>query len=203
MASRSRVSGDGAATAAQPDEPASVARVSARLLARLYPQEPGGESVFNRPMERGGALHNVLKECFDNLQARRLPRRSRGARGGVLAAPSLPGPRDMARGCPLDCGVGGGLPRLRLRRAVADPSARSRMGLRLHARGVSVLRPHRAGGSRRPTGGWAGADHRVQERQAGHLRSRADRRAPSLRRQRPPLRRADGHGLDRFSAHER
>jgi CRISPR/Cas system-associated exonuclease Cas4 (RecB family) len=34
-----------------------------------YIRKSPAEVVFNRPMERGGALHNVLKECFDNLQA--------------------------------------------------------------------------------------------------------------------------------------
>src|SRR5690349_19158394 len=34
-----------------------------------YIRKSPAEVVFNRPMERGGAIHNVLKACFDNLQA--------------------------------------------------------------------------------------------------------------------------------------
>ena len=33
-----------------------------------YLRKSPAEVVFNRPMERGGAIHNVLKACFDNLQ---------------------------------------------------------------------------------------------------------------------------------------
>lgn len=34
-----------------------------------YIRKSSAEVIFNRPMERGGAIHNVLKACFDNLQA--------------------------------------------------------------------------------------------------------------------------------------
>lgn len=34
-----------------------------------YVRKSPAEAIFNRPMERGGAIHNVLKACFDNLQA--------------------------------------------------------------------------------------------------------------------------------------
>src|SRR5438067_10418362 len=34
-----------------------------------YIRKSPAETVFNRPMERGGALHSVLRTCFENLQA--------------------------------------------------------------------------------------------------------------------------------------
>lgn len=34
-----------------------------------YIRKSPAEVVFNRPMERGGAIHSVLKTCFDNLEA--------------------------------------------------------------------------------------------------------------------------------------
>ncbi len=34
-----------------------------------YIRKSPAEILFNRPMERGGAIHNLLKACFDNLQA--------------------------------------------------------------------------------------------------------------------------------------
>lgn len=33
-----------------------------------YVRKSPAEAVFNRPMERGGALHAVLRACFENLQ---------------------------------------------------------------------------------------------------------------------------------------
>ncbi len=34
-----------------------------------YVRKSPAEVIFNRPMERGGAIHNMLRACFENVQA--------------------------------------------------------------------------------------------------------------------------------------